>query len=100
MQMQIKRAPWGIFERRGTPAQAAARQTLAVIGALEQAGCQVLAATAVGKEGPCVRIRRPPAGLFETYGFRQPPPLTVRVPVDCVAERDGVRVVWIERRAG
>lgn len=92
------RIHWRIGDWRGTPVQRAMRRTLDVIGRLESAGCQVLAASAIGRDGPLVRIAPPPAGMFSTYGYRQPPPLSVPVPVRCVALRDGVRIEWTERR--
>lgn len=98
MSTSVLPLPWRALRTYLSPAQRAARRTLEVIAQLEQEGCRVLSAQAIGKDGPSVHIATPPSGLMQSYGFRQPPPCSVRVPCLCVAMREGVRVQWYERR--
>lgn len=74
----------------------AAYKTMAIVAHLEKRGCLVREAHA-HLSPPVIRIDQPPPGVFDTYGFRPPPPGSVRVPVLCVAQAFNARVEWISK---
>jgi hypothetical protein len=71
-----------------------ARRTLSVLAELERRGCRITAARLL--PCPAVRVDRAPAGI-DTWGYREPPRGTIRVPTEHVATLRGVRITWFAR---
>lgn len=78
-----------------SPTATAARRALHLIAVLERDGCSVVAAHAHAGRA-VIRVDRRPTWI-DTYGYRPPPPGTVRQPVVCVAEQCGARVEWVSK---
>jgi hypothetical protein len=67
-------------------------EVLRVISDLERRGCRIVGAAST--PAPCVRINPPPPGVFDAWGFIQPPPRSAPGPVECIGYINGVRVAW------
>ena len=67
-------------------------EVLRVISDLERRGCSIVGAASA--PAPCVRINPPPPGVFDSWGFMQPPPKAAPGPVECIGYINRVRVAW------
>ena len=67
-------------------------KVLRVISDLERRGCRIVGAASTPVQ--FVRINPPPPGVFDAWGFIQPPPRSAPAPVECIGYINGVRVAW------